>query len=797
MPESPATARLPRVSGRAAIAACLAAVAAADLAAYGGSFRAPFVFDDGQAILENASIRKLGDFGALFYPPQDSTVGGRPLANLTLAVNYAMSGSHVWSYHALNLLILVLAGMTLFGITRRTLLMPGLSPRFGGEAVSLAAATAILWTLHPLQTEAVTYVIQRVESLMGLFYLLAIYSFIRSVDSPRPLPWRACSAGACLLGMATKETMATAPLMILLYDRTFVAGSFRGAWLHRRGFYLALGATWLPLPFLLAATGWSRAGSAGFSSPVAPQAYWLTQFEALARYLRLSVWPHPLVFDYGAYVVRHPADAAPCALLVGALAFATLEALRRRPMLGFLGAWFFVILSPTSLVPVATQTIAEHRMFLPLASVVVAAVLCVHRAAGGGRRAVAPLAVLALASGLLTAERNKDYRSELALWADTVAKRPDNERAQNNLGYVLAKIPGRLDEAIVHYREALKLKPDFAQARSNLAGALLEVPGMRDEAIAQYRETLQLNPSFAQAHFNLGCVLEKTPRRVHEAIVQYQEAIRLDPRFVEARFNLGRLLEGLPGRLDEAAAQYQEAVRLRPDFAEAHYSLGRALEGIPGRLDDAIAQYQETLALRPDHAEAHFSLAGALDAKPGRLADAVRHYEAGLRLEPGSASAHLRLGCDLAKTPGRVSGAIGQFEEALRLRPDYPEAHFSLGFALERVPGRLEDAIAEYEEALRLKPDYAEASNNLGIVLCRTGRLAEGMERIEEAIRARPDFALAYFALGAALLQSGRPDEAAAELDKGLSLQPDEATARRMVEMIRSTGQVADQPLSR
>ena len=174
-------------------------------------------------------------------------VGGRPVVSLTLAINYALGGMNVWGYHAVNLAIHILAAWTLFGVMRRTLLLPALQERFGSAATPLALAAALLWTIHPLQTESVTYVIQRTESLVGLFYLLTLYCVIRGADvrpaSDRP-GTRAPSAASCLLGMATKEVMVTAPLIVLLYDRTFLAGSFREAWRRRCGLYLALAATW-------------------------------------------------------------------------------------------------------------------------------------------------------------------------------------------------------------------------------------------------------------------------------------------------------------------------------------------------------------------------------------------------------------------------------------------------------------------------------------------------------------------------------------------------------------------------
>ena len=142
--------------------------------------------------------------------------------NLTLAANYALGGTNVWGYHAFNLAIHVLAALTLYGIVRRTLLRPGLWERFGASAEWVALAVAAVWTVHPLQTESVTYIIQRCESMMGLFYLLTLYSFIRAVESPRPVRWQVVTVAACLLGMGTKEVMATAPLLVLAQIATVI-----------------------------------------------------------------------------------------------------------------------------------------------------------------------------------------------------------------------------------------------------------------------------------------------------------------------------------------------------------------------------------------------------------------------------------------------------------------------------------------------------------------------------------------------------------------------------------------------
>ena len=616
---------------RAVLAGVLIAAAAA--AAYHNSLRVPFVYDDLKAIPENPSIRHLWPpWDALLSAPGDTTVGGRPVANLTLAVNYALSGTEVWSYHVLNLLVHVLSGLTLFGIVRRTLCGPALGARFGRDALALALAAALLWTVHPLQTESVTYIVQRVESLMGLFYLLTLYLFIRSLGSPRPARWQAAAVVACLLGMGTKEVMATAPVMVLLYDRTFAAGSFRKAWRLRRGMYLALAATWLPLPLLVAATGWDRGGSVGFRAGVAPWDYWLTQVEAVARYAGLAVWPRPLVFEYGPFRFQDLAAAAPFALVTVPLAAATLAALRLRPALGFLGAWFLVILAPSSAVPVATQTMAEHRMYLPLAAVAVAAVVLAHALLGRRSWPLLGLAVLAL--GFLTQARNDDYRSELALWTDTVAKRPENPNARNNLGLALFHA-GRVGEAIGQYQEALKLKPSYPGALNNLANAL-DQAGRPADAIAMYEAALSLEPKYAAAHFNLAKALDKAGRTA-QALPHFEESLRMEPGFAQGRVDYGDALSR-SGRFAEAVEQFEAALSARPGFAAAHNGLGAALAQM-GKVAEAIGEYQTALRLQPDLAEAADHL-GVLLCGAGRGAEGIEQLEAALRMKPDFARAH-------------------------------------------------------------------------------------------------------------------------------------------------------------
>ncbi len=646
------------------LAAAVLLVAAA--AAYWNSLAVPFLFDDLSTIVDNPA---LGSPGAALAPAFNVTTTGRPVLNLTFALNHAISGRAVWSYHAGNLLIHALAGLVLFGLVRRTLRLPLSAGRAGPDAFSSALLVAALWLLHPLQTESVTYVVQRAESLAGLFCLLTLYLFVRGASSPRPFWWLGASVTACLLGMGSKEVMVSAPLLVLLHDRTFVTGTFSSAWRQRRGYYLLLAATWLPLAWLVAGTA-SRGGSAGFSAGVSPWDYLLTQCGAIVHYLTLTVWPHPLVLDYGTDVVKQwPAVWGQAALLL-ALAGGTVWALVRRPWLGFLGVWFFALLAPSSsLVPVATQTMAEHRMYLPLLTPVALAVAGLH--AWLGRRGLWLGAAVAAGFGLLTAARNTDYRSALAIWTDTVAHRPGNARARYNLAIELTAA-GRPAEAAAQLEEAVRLRPDYAEAHLNLGNALA-LAGDRAGALRHYEQAVAAEPDYAEGRNNLGYALAQA-NRLEEAKAQYEMVLRLRPDYAEAQNNFGEAL-ARAGDLPAARGHFAAALRLKPDYAEAHNNVANDLLQ-QDRLPEAIGHYERALQLKPGLAVAHSNLALAL-LRAGRPGEAAAHYRRLLELEPGNATAHNNLGY-IHWQQGRLREAIAEYEAALRSEPDNATAQAAL-----------------------------------------------------------------------------------------------------------------------
>jgi tetratricopeptide (TPR) repeat protein len=767
------------------------------LAVYQNSFAGAFVYDDDSAIVGNPTLRQLWPIWRPLWPPRGAaTVSGRPLLNLSLAINYALSGLNAWSYHATNLAIHAAAALLLLGILRRTFLTPVLRDRFGKAATPLALAAALIWTVHPLQTESVTYIVQRAESLAGLLYLLTLYCVIRGAAGTVPffaahqpvspgvtssekgdcplfwLSWYTAAVLACLLGMACKEVLVTAPLIALLYDRTFLAGSFLAAWRQRRGLYLALAATWGLLAFLMASTG--LLGLRTKIGVVDPFSYARSQPGVMLHYLRLSLWPRPLCLDYAWPVARSLGEILPGAIVVGLLAAATVWGLAARKAWGFLGAWFFLILAPTSSILPLRHLAFEYRMYLPLAAVAVLAVaggyaLCDRLlptpAGQGGKspflpgtalgraglwatkkgtvpglaaiaRWAAPLLVLVavlVALGCATAVRNADYRSLLVIWQDTVDKRPHNAVAHSNLGTALAR-SGQPHKAIEHFLAALRLEPDYAEAHKNLGLSLVDL-GRIDEAIKQFREAVRWEPDYAEARYNLGIALA-AEGKTGEAIEEYREAVRLKPDFPEAHNNLANMLASI-GKTGEAIEHCRQALRVRPDFADAEHTLGFILAGM-NRSDEALKHCQEALRLKPDYAEAHNTLAAVLLGL-GKTDEAIAHFQQAARLKPDFVVAHDNLSRVLAAA-GRTREAIQNYDRVLQLTPDSPSALRNLAWLL---------ATSETSEggdparALRLAErlcglsgqENAQYLDTLAAAYAAAGRFGDAVSNAERALQ--------------------------------------------------------------
>jgi hypothetical protein len=509
------------------------AIVVATVLAYVNAFSNPFLFDDEAIITANPDTQVL--FPLAF--------AGRWLVNLTFKLNYAVGQFRVADYHATNLMIHLAAALLLFGWVRRTLLLPRAGEVWPRHAAGLAGAIAGLWAVHPLQTESVTYICQRYESLMGLCFVGTLYTFVRGVQARGRggASWFGVSLAICVLGMGTKEIMVTAPLVVLLYDCLLGAGSAGEAVRKRWRVHLGLWLTLIVFGFL----EWQMFNvvaqqGEGVTLAVPPVSYLLTQMQVIPHYIRLSFVPYPLCFDYGwPFVTSWTRVVLPGTFLVG-LGVLTLLLWVRGRSHAFLGLWFFIILAPTSSIVPVPDAAFEHRMYLPLASVISAAVLGSYwllRGAMASRQRTCVLGGGVVLAGMVVAvmmthQRNLAYRSGLTMWQSVVSVRPQNHRARLNLGSALLR-GARYAEAEAEGREVAR-QLDYCAA----LGAD-DVPAWGEDAAgaAIYREARH----YALAHNIIG-VASIHQGDTTEAEKHFREAVRLLPQFADADRNLAELI---------------------------------------------------------------------------------------------------------------------------------------------------------------------------------------------------------------------------------------------------------------
>jgi tetratricopeptide (TPR) repeat protein len=513
---------------------------------------------------------------------------------------------------------------------------------------------------------------------MGLCYLLTLYCAIRAAASPVSWRWDAAAVAACAAGMASKEVMVSAPLIVLLYDRVFLFPSLAEALVRRKGLYAGLAATWLLL-LVLVVPSLTRSGSAGWGQGVSSWEYLLTQAGAIVRYLRLFIWPDPLVLDYGTAVVRQPSEIVPQALLVLLLLGATTWSWRRYAWAAFLGTWFFAVLAPSSsIVPILTQTAAEHRMYLPLAPLVTLAVVGGYlawlrivqpsagaagllRARGGPAMAVASVALLL---AVRTHSRNHDYRTQFAAWEATLRDWPSNQRPRLAMADRLMAT-GDVPRAIQKYTEALQRAPRDA-AIYNSRGVACQKLGQYESAVADHTRAIELDPDWL-AYNNRG-VAHRYLGRFPEALEDHTKAIQLNPQSAQVWYSRG-VVRRLAGQSDLALTDFTRAIELQPEMAEALHDRG-ALNQTAGNLEAALSDYTKALEVAPQNPLPWVNR-GGLNQQLGRLQAAVDDYSRALALDPRDGPTYLsRAVCYLALERPELARSDLMAAQRLGISPD-------------------------------------------------------------------------------------------------------------------------------
>lgn len=692
--------------------------------AYANTFNVPFLFDDEGQIVSNIYVRQL-------FSPRVLSDTTRPVTRLTYAVNYALHGLDVHGYHAVNLALHILAAWALFGLVRRTLWCEGIPDRLRQRATPLAFVIALFWAVHPLTTSAVTYLSQRAEVLMAACYLGCLYAVNRGAHSPsRSRWWYLTAVVLCLVGMGSKEVIVTAPVLVLIYDRVFLAGSWRRAISQRRGLYAGLALSWVLLPVL-----WWWAPklfeTVGTVAAVSPWQYLASQPTVILHYLKLAVWPDPLVFDYAWAPIVDGKQILLTSTIVLIALLTTGFAAFRWPRATFALAAFWIVLAPTSSFVPVQDLIFEHRMYLPLAALVTVAVLLgmwlLDRLFAARARVVGGVlaAGLVLALGVRTWLRNSDYESAVSIWTQTVTDNETNFRAQTNLAKALSSTyPEDLDRALVHG----KLAVEYARERnaryapaSNILGTIYDLRLEFQNALSCFAQAVQFAPNDAASQNNYGHVLLK----------------------------LGAVQSALP--------HFAKAVELEPNLADTHYNYGLALM-VAGDPQQAIHEYRE----------------------------AERLCDQGLLKEALQAHLYCNLGYVLLTT-SKVDEAEQYLQRALAIRPEYPQALYSMGLLKIAFRNQREEGIALLKKSIECNPEYYEAYQKLVGIYLQRNQLEQAIKQMQGLIAKNPFHTRGLTDLGVLYTFADKPHQAIDAFQRAMKSDPREMEARIALAWLWST----------
>jgi tetratricopeptide (TPR) repeat protein len=582
----------------------LLAIAALALGAYASSFDGDFVFDSVGGVRDSARVRSV----AALLDPAQLLGDNRWFGYLTFAVNRAVHGTDVAGYHVVNFLVHLASALVVHALVVVTFA----TPRLRASAVApwsreIAFVAAALFVAHPLQTQAVSYIVQRFTSLAALLYLLSLLLYARwrvwreeggRSPSRDAVAWAGILVTA-VLAMKTKEIAFTLPFAAAAFEAVFFEGRA-----SQRALRLAPLLATLPIiplgrlaaagPLDLVAAPLDAAAAVSDATRVqtalSRSDYLATQLPVLASYLRLVVAPVGQNVDPDV-AIQHsflsPPVVASGLLLLALVALAAGLLWRTgRPaqpldagwrLVAFGIVWFFLTIAVESSVIPLVDPMFEHRLYLPLAGLfaggATAAALLLRARPAGRRAFVAGGVLVSVALAVATFARNRVWADELALWSDAVQKSPAKARPHQNLGVALAAA-GRLPEAVEAFARANRADPANAEVMANMGVALRDL-GKRDEAEGWLRAAMRARPDLADAHYNLGCLLMDAPGSAAEALSLFDRAIELRPGWAPAYANLAATLNRM-GRFDEAIARLERAGPALAESADARFNLGVA-----------------------------------------------------------------------------------------------------------------------------------------------------------------------------------------------------------------------------
>ena len=639
---------------------------------YSGTFDASFNFDDIPNIVQKESIRNPLDIKSIWAGSKT-----RFVADFSFAINYAVNGLQPFGYHLVNLIIHILTAITLYWFVILLFITPELRKNpLARHAKGIALAVALVFTSHPIETQAVTYIVQRITSLASLFYLLSLALYLKArlyydQNNRRHSLFYAGSLAAALLAMFTKEISVTLPICILIVEYFFFSPSFPMIW--RRVKYLwPMLLTLLVVPInYLASMGYlvRHFGVAAETDTISRMDYLLTQFNVIRTYLRLLIFPANQSVDYS-YPISHsflePATFASFLLLVSLLALAFFL-FRKFRLLSFGIVWFFLtLLVESSVIPIR-DVIFEHRLYLPSMGIFLAITVLVFYALGKKPRILFALfALVVLLASLGTVHRNVLWKKQVLLWHDAVGKRHIKERTANNLGIGLITL-GRLDLAIPYYDKALDRFPRHAKMYFN-RGMAYQMAGNSKKAVQDYTESLKLYSKYHRTYF-YRAIAYIQEGNYDLALEDLNRSIRLSPNDPAVFYNRSCIHFEL-GDYKMALKDVNRAIELQRGMSI--YFRQRALVYIRlKKPEKALEDLDRAILLAPGYVNA-YEIRGKIFEELGRIEEAIRDLKKIISLEPDNASAYYSLGM-IYQNMNRLDISSDYFKKAEKLNPDFTE----------------------------------------------------------------------------------------------------------------------------
>jgi protein O-mannosyl-transferase len=699
----------------------LAVIILLGIVIYSNSFNCSFHFDDYHNIADNSKIRDLSDVKAWwsFYP-------ARPVGIFTFVLNYHFCHLDVRYWHLVNLMIHIINGCLVWWLTLLIFSSTGLkeNPVLKHRKV-IAILTALLFVSHPLATQSVTYIVQRLASLAAMFYLLSLALYVKARLSDKGTRYnRLLFAGSIIsavLAMLTKENAFTLPFAIVLYEIFFLRT--RKLTINFKDWRIILLMTVflgilmiIPLKYSFSVFKPIPPGL-GNTFTITPVTYLFTQFSVIVKYIQLLLLPINQNLDYDFPLSNNFFEIRTLLsfLVLSGLVFLGIFIFKKLRIISFGILWFFLTLSIESgFIPI-NDLIFEHRTYLPSFGffLIISSGLGSLLYTKYKYLAVAIFLIIIGSNSFLTFERNKVWRNDFTLWSDVLSKSPDKARAILNLGVVYGT-RGNWDSAIAEYSRAIGKSPRYAEAYYNRGVAYGKL-GQWSMSIPDYTKATDIIPNYSMAWYNRG-VSYWNLGKWDKAISDYTRTIEIFPQYAQAYSNRG-IVYANSGKWDKAIDDYTAAIRINSKYADPYYNRGIAY-GHLGKWTMATEDYTRAIEINPKYTIA-YSNRGLAYGNLGQRDKAISDYTRAIELDPKNSTAYSNRGTDWGIL-GQWDKAIADYSNAIGINPNYATAYYNRGNAYANT-GQWDKAVTDYTRAIQLDPNYTKAYSNREIARRRIG----------------------------------------------------------------------------